>query len=47
MNIILTLFWWGFLICAAMFVFQIGLSIIMVLFGLVVAGLAKLFGKEL
>lgn len=47
MNTILTLFWFGFLICAAIFVFQLVIGIVMTVFALIVAGIASLFGKEL
>ncbi len=47
MNVIITLFWLGLLICVAIFVFQLVIGIVMTVFTLLIAGIAKLLGKDL
>lgn len=50
MDVILTLFWIGFIICVAMFVFNIVLGLFFGAIGVVLAGLVSLwnwvFGKN-
>ena len=45
MNAILTLFWWGLLICVAIFVFKFVLYAVFIIIGLILAAIGAMWEK--